>query len=155
ASGSYSSIARYHGLSGRRDLLSQTAIPGGGVANGVDGNSNNPAVAASGSYAAFSSVAPGVSVTPNNRLRQVYRTSLAYPRVPLNEAATPAAVMVSATAAGVAADAAADRPTISEQGEFVAFESAAGNLGANPGRLSQIWRKDAGTGAILLVSSAA
>ncbi len=152
--GGFTTIARYHGLSGRRDLLSQTAIPGGGVANAADGNSNNPAVSAAGNYAAFSSAAPSVSATPNNRLRQVYRTGLAYPRVALNEAATPAAVMVSATAAGVAADAAADMPSISEQGDFVAFESAAANLGINPNRVSQIWRKDVGTGAIILVSSA-
>ncbi len=155
ASGTYSSIARYDGLSGRRDLLSQTAVPGGGVANGVDGNSNNPAVAASGNHAAFSSSAPGVSTTPNNRLRQVYRTSLAYPRVSLNEAATPAAVMVSATAAGIAADAAADMPAMSEHGEFVAFESAAGNLGPNPDSVVQVWRKTMDTGAIALVSAAA
>lgn len=152
-SGNAVSIVRYHGLSGQRDLLSQTAIPGGGVANGADGNSNNPAVSAAGNYAAFSSVAPGVSATPGNRLRQVYRTSLVYPRISLNEAATPAAVMVSTTSAGVAADAAADLPSISEQGTFVAFESAAGNLGGNPDRLSQIWRKDTTTGAIVLVSS--
>jgi len=155
ALGPYSALIRYHGLSGRRDLLSQTAVPGGGVANSADGNTNNPAVAAAGNYAAFSSAAPGVSATANNRLRQVYRTSLAYPRVALNEAATPAAVMISTTAAGIAADAAADLPSISEQGTFVAFESAAGNIGANPNRLSQIWRKDAGTGAIVLVSSTA
>ena len=155
ATGGYSSIARYHGLSGKRDLLSQTAIPGGGVANGAAGNSNNPAVSASGSHAAFSSVAPGLSATTNNRLRQVYRTGLAFPRLALNEAATPAAIMISSTAAGLAADAAADMPAISEQGTFVAFESAAGNLGRNPDRLSQIWRKDAGSGAIVLVSSAA
>ncbi len=155
ATGSYSSIARYHGLSGRRDLLSQSAIPGGGVANGADGHSNNPAVALSGSHAAFSSMAPGLSATPNGRLRQVYRTALGYPRLPLDEAATPAAVMVSTTAAGVAADAAADMPAIAEHGGFVAFESAAGNLGRNPDRLSQIWRKDVDGGAVVLVSSAA
>jgi len=154
-SGAYASIARYHGLSGRRDLLSQSAIPGGGVANGADGHSNNPAVALSGSHAAFSSMAPGLSLTPNNRLRQIYRTGLGYPRVPLNEAATPAAAMVSTTAAGVAADAAADLPSIAEHGGFIAFESAAGNLGRNPDRLSQIWRKDVGGGAVVLVSSAA
>ena len=150
-----SSIVRYHGLSGQRDLLSQTAIPGGGVANGADGNSNNPAVSAAGNYAAFSSAAPSVSATPNNRLRQVYRTSLVYPRVAVNEQATPASIMISTTAAGVAADAAADLPSMSEQGTFIAFESAAGNLGANPDRLSQIWRKDVTTGAIVLVSSTA
>ncbi len=153
--GGLSALMRYDGFSGRRDLLSQTAIPGGGVANGADGNSNNPAVAAAGNAAAFSSMASSISVTPGNRLRQVYRTTLGYPRVPLNEAATPAATMVSTTAAGVPADAAADRPAVSERGEFVAFESAATNLGANPGRTTQIWRKDAATGAVVLVSAAA
>lgn len=63
--------------------------------------------------------------------------------------------MASTTAAGVAADASADMPAISEQGTFIAFESAAGNLGANPERLSQIWRKDVETGTIVLVSSSA
>ncbi len=155
ASGGFGSIARYHGLSGKRDLLSQTAVPGGGVANGAAGNSTNPAVAASGSHAVFSSDAPGLSVTPNGNLRQVYRTDLAYPRVPLNEVATPAAMMVSITAAGIAADAPADLPAISEHGGFVAFESAAGNLGDNPGRHVQVWRKDMDGGAIALVSSTA
>ncbi len=152
--GGISALMRYDGFSGRRDLLSQTAIPGGGVANAADGNSNNPAVAAAGNAAAFSSMASSISATPGNRLRQVYRTSLAYPRVPLNEAATPAAIMVSTTASGVPADAAADRPAVSERGDFIAFESAATNLGANANRVTQIWRKNAATGAIVLVSAA-
>jgi len=63
--------------------------------------------------------------------------------------------MVSANAQGIAADAPADRAALSERGDFVAFQSAAGNLGANPGRHTQVWRKDMRTNAIVLVSSTA
>jgi len=155
ATSAHTKIGRYDGLSGNRDLLSQTAIPGGGVANAANGAATAPAVSANGSWGAFAAAGGGVTITPNSPLKQVYRTSLVYPRVPLNEAATPAPTMVSATPAGVPANAAADNPAISENGGLVAFESAATNLGANAAGVVQIWRKDLATGAMVLVSSSA
>lgn len=150
----YTKIARYHGLSGNRELLSQTAIPGGGVANASNGPATAPAVSANGAWGAFAASGGGVTITPASTLRQVFRTSLAYPRVPLNEAFTPAPTMVSTTAANVPANAAAGNPSLSETGSLIAFESAATNLGPNLAGVVQIWRKDVATGAILLVSSA-
>ncbi|MFX4914290.1 hypothetical protein ABTC20_18945, partial [Acinetobacter baumannii] len=90
-----------HARSGDRDRLSQTAVPGGGVANAAAGPSFNPAVAADGSIAAFASDAPGISLTPSGGRRQVYATALGYPRVTLDERRTPAAVMISVRADGV------------------------------------------------------
>jgi len=145
-------VGRYHGLSGKRDLLSQTAVPGGGVANASPGPATTPAVSANGAFGVFAASGGGITLSPSSTLRQIYRTSLVYPRVPLNEAATPAPVMVSTSAAGVPANAATDRPAISEDGNFVAFESAATNLGWNDGG-TQIWRKDVTSGATLLVSA--
>ncbi len=144
-------IARYHGLSGNRDLLSQTAVPGGGVANASIGPATAPAVSANGTFGVFAGAGGGITLTPASPLKQIYRTSLAYPRVALNEAATPAPLMVSTSATGVPANAAADRPAISQDGNFVAFESAATNLGWNQGG-SQIWRKTMTDGSVTLVS---
>ncbi len=150
---SQSDIVRYQALSGGRDRLSQTAIPGGGVANAADGASMSPAVSSDGRYAAFASNAPSVSMTPNRGVRQVYRTALGYPRVPLNGAVTPAPDMVSVTASGVAGDAASDNPVLSRDGRYVAFESVATNLGIGVPGQSQVWRKDMQTGALEVVSS--
>jgi len=64
SSNSRSDIVRYQALSGARDRLSQTAIPGGGVANAADGPSSSPAVSPDGRHAAFASEAPGITLTP-------------------------------------------------------------------------------------------
>jgi len=145
-------IARYHGLSGKRDLLSQTAVPGGGVANASIGPATAPAVTPNGAFGVFAAAGGGITLAPASTLKQIYRTSLVYPRVLLNEAATPTPIMVSTSATGQPANAPADKPAISEDGRFVAFESAATNLGWNQGG-SQIWRKDVATGAVVLVSA--
>jgi len=147
----YGDIVRYHGLSGARDRLSQTAIPGGGVANGADGQSSSPAVSADGAYGAFASDAPGVSETPAGGKRQVYRVSLAYPRVALNPAVTPAPLMVSVTAAGVAGNGTSDNPSASQDGRYVAFDSTATNLAAGLDGTRRVWRKDLSTGELAQV----
>jgi len=148
-------VGRYHGLSGNRDLLSQTAIPGGGVANAIDGPANAPAVSADGSFGAFSAAALSVAENASSPLRQIYRTVLNYPRVSLNQGATPPAVMVSTTPAGVPANAAADKPALSQDGAFVAFESAATNLGMNRSATTQIFRKNMADGSVSIVSTTA
>ncbi len=152
ASSTYGDIVRYHALSGSRDRLSQTAIPGGGVANAANGISSSPAVSANGAYAAFASDAASVSNTPAGGRRQVYRTSLAYPRIPLNQSATPAPDMVSATAAGIAGDGASDNPSLSQDGRYVAFDSDATNFVAGLDVTRRVWRKDVTTGEIQLVA---
>ncbi len=149
----YTMVGRYHGLSGNRDLLSQTAIPGGGVANASNGPATAPAVSANGAYGAFAAAAAGVTLDPTSALRQVYRTSLVYPRVPLNEAATPVPAMVSVSATNAPANAAADKPALSQDGNFVTFESAATNLGMNPTATTQIFRKNMGDGSVSMVSA--
>ncbi len=151
--GPYGDIVRYHGLSGARDRLSQTAIPGGGVANTADGLSSSPAVSADGAFGAFASDAPAVSELPAGGKRQIYRVSLAYPRVALNPAVTPAPLMVSATAEGVAGNGTSDNPSLSQDGRFVAFDSTATNLAAGLDETRRVWRKDMSTGAIVQVAA--
>ncbi len=153
ASSPYGDIVRYHGLSGARDRLTQTAIPGGGVANAANGLSTSPAVSANGAYAAFASDAAGVSVIPAGGKRQVYRTALGYPRVALNQAVTPAAEMVSATPAGVAGNGRSDNPSMSQDGRFVAFDSDATNLGWVTEGTRNVWRKDLATGEVVQVAA--
>jgi len=148
----YGDIVRYHGLSGSRERLSQTAIPGGGVANAADGISTSPAVSANGGYAAFASTAPSVSNTPAGGKRQVYRVALAYPRVALNPSVTPAPDMVSATAAGVAGNGSSDNPSLSQDGRHVAFDSDATNFAAGLDAVRRVWRKDLATGEIVPVA---
>ncbi len=150
---SFTDILRYHGLSGMRDRLSQTAIPGGGVANAADGASVNPAVSADGRWAVFASDAPGITLKPSGHTRQVYRASLVYPRVPLNEAATPAPVLVSATAAGIIGNGLSDNPSLSQDGRFVAFDSVATNFAANLDPTHRVWRKDLATGELIEVAT--
>ncbi len=150
-----SDIIRYDALSGGRDRLSQTAIPGGGVANAAAGASSDPAVSADGRYGAFASDAPGITLTATGGVRQVYRTALAYPRVSLDPSRTPAPDIVSATPGGVPGNAAADRPALSEDGRYVVFESASTNFAAGLDGTRQVWRKDLVTGALDLVSAAA
>ncbi len=147
----HADIVRYDGLSGGRDRLSQTAIPGGGVANAADGASMNPAVSSDGRYAAFASDAAGITLTPSGARRQVYRVALGYPRVPLNGQATPAPELVSVTAAGVVGNAASDNPVLSQDGRYVAFDSAATNFTSGHDGTRSIWRKDLQTGALDLV----
>ncbi len=147
----HADIVRYQALSGDRDRLSQTAIPGGGVANAADGASMNPAVSSDGRYGAFASDAPGITLIPSGGKRQVYRTAMGYPRVPLDGQATPAPEMVSVTAAGVVGNAASDNPVLSQDGRYVAFDSAATNFGTTPDGARTIWRKDLQTGALELV----
>ncbi len=150
-----SDIVRYDALSGGRDRLSQTAIPGGGVANAAAGASLDPAVSADGRFGAFASDAPGITLTATGGVRQVYRTSLAYPRVSLDPARTPAPDIVSVTPAGIPGNAPANRPALSEDGRYVVFESASTNFAAGLDGTRQVWRKDLATGALDLVSAAA
>ncbi len=148
-------IVRYHALSGTRDRLSQTAIPGGGVANAANGAALNPAVSSDGRFAAFAADASGITLTPSGRVRQVYRTSLAHPRIDLDPATTPAPDFVSATPDGIPGNAPSDKPALSEDGRFVVFESAATNFAQGLDGTRQVWRKDLATGALALVSAAA
>jgi len=150
---SFTKIARYHGLSGARDQLSQTAIPGGGVANAADGNSSNPAVSADGRWAAFASDAPAVTLIPSGHVRQIYRASLVYPRVPLNEAATPTPDFVSITADGIVGNGQSDNPAISQDGRYVAFDSVATNFAIGLDGTRHVWRKDVATGDLVLVGA--
>ncbi len=149
----FTDIVRYHGLSGTRDRLSQTAIPGGGVANAADGNALNPATSADGRWAAFVSDAAGITLVPSGRVAQVYRASLVHPRVPLNEGATPTPDVVSITAAGMAGNGPSDNPAISEDGRYVAFDSTATNFAAGLDGTRRIWRKDLSTGDLALVAA--
>ncbi len=148
----YGDIVRYHGLSGARDRLSQTAIPGGGVANAANGQSSSPAVSADGAYGAFASDAAGISTADAAGRRQVYRVTLGYPRVPLNQVQTPPPDMVSATAAGIAGNGTSDNPSLSRDGRYVAFDSDATNLGAAPDGARRVWRKDMVTGDLIPVA---
>jgi len=150
---SFTKIARYHGLSGARDQLSQTAIPGGGVANGADGASLSPAASADGRWAAFASDAPAVTLIPSGHVRQVYRASLVYPRVPLNEAATPTPDFISITADGIVGNGLSDNPAISQDGRYVAFDSVATNFAIGLDGTRHVWRKDVATGDLVLVGA--
>ncbi len=155
AANAQSDIVRYDALSGNRDRLSQTAIPGGGVANAANGASNAPAVSADGRFSAFASEAPGITLIPALGLRQVYRAGLAYPRRALNAAVTPAPDFVSITADGQAGNGPSGNPALSLDGRYVVFESTATNFGPGLDGTRQVWRKDLVTGELLLISGAA
>ena len=99
-------------------------------------------ISADGRYVVFNTTSnnfPGW-----NGPSQVYRKDLT----------TGAIVLVSCTAAGVVGASASDKPRISSDGRYVAFQTQSSNFPGYNGSV-QIYRKDLATGAIDLASSTA
>ncbi|MHB8780197.1 MAG: TolB family protein [Candidatus Geothermincolia bacterium] len=121
------------------DILLASADAAGSEGNG---NSELPDISANGRYIAFQSAATDL-VTPATTGTQVFRKDLI----------TGAIVLVSATAAGTEGNGNSIAPSISADGRFVAFESAATNLMTPATTGTQVFRKDLDSGEIVLVSA--
>ncbi len=121
------------------DLVLASSTAGG--AAGAN-HSGAISISADGRYVVFNTTSnnfPGC-----NGPSQVYRKDLT----------TGAIVLVSCTAAGLAGASASDKPRISSDGRYVAFQTQSSNFPGQNGSV-QIYRKDLATGAIDLASSTA
>jgi Tol biopolymer transport system component len=128
------------------DLASGVSDPTlmGATANG-ESKSTSWAVSSDGRYAVFQSVACNLVVGDTNRMTDVFRWDLL----------TGAATLVSTDAAGNQGDAGSYTLTISADGRYVAFESAATNLvHSDTNGVRDVFVKDLQSGAITRASTA-
>lgn len=86
-----------------------------------DGDSDNPAVSADGRFVAFRSAASNLVPGDTNGLRDIF----------VHDRLTGQTERVSVDSAGAQADGESDRPCISADGRFVAYQSLARNLAAD------------------------
>ncbi len=109
-----------------RDLLAGTTTlvsrATGAAGAGGDGDSSVPSISADGRYVAFASDADNLSAGDRKDVTNLFVRDLV--------AATTTLVTRAAGPAGAGADGTSFFPSISADGSFVAFQSAAGNLSA-------------------------
>ena len=114
-----------------------------GLGNAGDGASSQPTISTDGSFVAFTSLATNLAATPGGSGTQIF----------LRDTQTNTTSLVSRVGLGNAGDGASSQPTISTDGSFVAFTSAASNLAPIPGASgTQIFLRDTQTNTTSLVS---
>ena len=120
-------------------LVSQNA-----VGNPGDGASSQPTISADGRYVAFTSAATNLALIPGGSgSTQIF----------LRDTIGNATTLVSREIGGNAGNGASSQPTISDDGRFVAFTSAATTLALIPGGSgTQIFLRDTTGNATTLVS---
>jgi len=133
-----SDVFRYDRQSGGTVLVSV------GFGGNAAGNSGQPSISGDGSMVAFTSSANDVLLPQNNGASfQVFVRDM-------NAGVTRLESMASD---GTPADAASRLPSISDDGQYLAFDSSATNLVPGLGKApSQAWRRNLQTGALDLVS---
>jgi Tol biopolymer transport system component len=113
------------------------------VGNAGNGASSQPTISADGRFIAFTSVAPNLAPIPGASGSQIF----------LRDTQTGTTTLVSQDASNNAGNGASSQPTISSNGQFVAFTSSATTLAPTPGGSgSQIFLRDTQTGTTTLVS---
>ena len=105
--------------------------------------SNYPEISSDGRYVAFTSVANNLVGVDTNAKMDVFRKDLQ----------TGATVRCSTSAGGGQSKWNSQRPSISSDGRYVAFQSTANDLVGETMTRSHIYRKDLQTGAIVLCST--
>ena len=109
-------------------LVSQDA-----VGNAGDGASSQPTISSNGQFVAFTSAASNLAPIPGASGTQIF----------LRDTQANTTTLVSRVGVGNAGDGASSQPTISSNGQFVAFTSAASNLAPIPGASgTQIFLRD-------------
>ena len=123
----------------------------GTIAGPANGWSGAAAISADARAIAFASDAPNVGLPWGNGIRQVWVADASRARI---STITPSPTAASATADGTLADGASDSPSLSEDGQYVAFESEATNLVSGAASaVRRVYRKDRTSGAIVLVAA--
>ena len=126
---------------------------------GVNGNrdSDNPVISGNGRFVAFDSAATNLIPGDNNsQCVSASGTNVNCPDVFSKDMETGATKLVSASAAGAQGNSASLHPSVSADGRFVAFSSAASNLvpGDTNGK-ADVFLKDMQTGAVTRISAGA
>jgi Tol biopolymer transport system component len=133
-----------------RDLSAGTITVASRAGSGApaDADVYEPAISGDGRLVAFTSAAPNLGGGPSGGQSQVYVRDL--------EAGTTTLVSRATGAAGAPGDRFASNPGISRDGRWVAFTSAARNLGGTPkpGR-TRVYLRDLATRTTLPISAAA
>ncbi|MGC2422703.1 MAG: malectin domain-containing carbohydrate-binding protein [Candidatus Acidiferrales bacterium] len=138
--------------------LTQTAggcIPTTYLVSSPDGTtpgnapSSHPAIANDGTYVAFVSSATNLGPdAPNpSGLQEIFEQ---YDCQIVTSSCTPSMSLISTPDGVTPADAASVEPAISSDGRFIAFASAADNLGIAPGGFQQIFVRDTCLGSTLM-----
>ncbi len=135
----------------RRDMQSNITTlvsQATGVAVAVgDGASSQPSISADGRFVAFTSASSNLTGDPDPAPTQIFRRDMQSNTTTLVSQATGVAVAVG--------DGASSQPTISGDGQFVAFTSASSNLTGDPDPgPTQIFRRDVQSNTTTLVSQA-
>ena len=121
-------------------LVSQNAVGTAG-----NGTSSQPTISPNGQFVAFTSLAANLAATPGGSGTQIF----------LRDTQTNTTALVSRVGLGNAGDGASSQPTISGDGRFVAFTSAASNLTGDPDPAPfQIFLRDTQLNTTTLVSQA-
>jgi hypothetical protein len=112
---------------------------------GGTGDSNRPSMSADAQYIVFDSVAGDSIVAGATTFQSVYWVDMMNPN---------AIELISVDTNEIQGDGASINASVSNDGNFVAFESGATNLVAGGTTLSDIYRRDRSAGETLLVSTA-
>jgi Tol biopolymer transport system component len=105
-----------------QDAITRVSVDSTGVeGDGPSGDAAPAAISADGRHVAFGSSASNLVANDLNGVSDVF----------VHDRSTGATVRVSVDSAGVESNGASDRPSLSQDGRFVAFESTATNLVAN------------------------
>ena len=112
---------------------------------GGSGDSNRPSMSADAQYIVFDSIAGSSIVADATTIRSVYWVDMMNPN---------ATELISVDSNEIQGNGSSTNASISDDGNFVAFESEATNLVASGTVLSDIYRRDRSAGETLLVSTA-
>jgi Tol biopolymer transport system component len=116
------------------------------VGNAGNGASSQPTISSNGQVVAFTSLATNLAAAPGASGAQIF----------LRDTQANTTTLVSRVGVGNAGDGASSQPTISTDGSFVAFTSAASNLAPIPGASgTQIFSRDTQANTTTLVSQTA
>lgn len=110
-----------------------------------NGDSRRPTVSNGARYIAFESQSSNLAAGDNNGLADIF----------VRDRYEGTTKMLSKNAGGQPGDFASQRPSISADGSYVAFESAAQNLGMDSGPASDVFVANRETGVLELISQAA
>ena len=140
----HADVGRLEPLEGRRLLAVNVVSVVDGTATPGGAGSFEPSVSADGRFVAFSSEANNLVADDANNARDVY----------LHDRDTGDTILVSHAVGGGAGNGASDEPSISADGNFVAFRSVATNLvdGSPANTESDIYIWNRSTGNIQLAS---
>jgi hypothetical protein len=121
-------------------LVSQNAV---GIAG--NGASSQPTISSNGQFAAFTSASSNLTGDPSSAPSQIF----------FRDTASNTTTLVSQATGGAVGDGVSSQPTISSNGQFVAFTSASSNLTGDPSSApSQIFLRDTASNTTTLVSQA-